>query len=83
MLKLEPPPVESVEKTTRDFAYLVGATGTTTSRCVPLGKALIGDQYFDVLSPDDLLEPETEIQVYDVLERTIFGRRVPSNDTLS
>jgi membrane-bound ClpP family serine protease len=76
LLKLEPPSVTAVEPSAEDWSYLVGATGFTTSRCAPFGRALFGDRYFDVHSTDDLLEPETAIQVNEVRDRTIFVRRV-------
>jgi len=78
LLKLEPPMVQFANQSAEDWSYLVGATGVTTSRCAPVGKALIGDRYFDVHSPDDLLEPETSIQISEVRNHTIFVRRVPT-----
>ncbi len=78
LLKLEPPRVTMAEPATENWNYLIGATGITTSRCAPFGKALFGDAYFDVHSQDELLEPETAVEVTEVRDRTILVRRVPT-----
>jgi len=82
MLKLEPPPAEIDRKIADDRTYLIGAIGVTTSRCAPQGKALINDQYWDVQSHDELLDPDAQIRVISVQDRTIFVQRVSSNETV-
>ncbi|MDZ4850653.1 MAG: NfeD family protein [Pirellulaceae bacterium] len=77
MLKLKPPPAEANLDSSDNLAYLVGQIGKTVSRCAPLGKAMIGDDYWNVQSHDDLLEPDTLIEVIEVRERAIYVRRVP------
>ncbi len=78
MLKLDPPPAEIDRQRADDRSFLVGATGVTTSRCAPQGKAMIEDQYWDVLSHDELLDPNTPIRVTSVQDRMIFVHRVSS-----
>ena len=80
ILKLEPPPAETSTDATEELAYLVGMSGLTTSRCAPLGKALIDNKYWDVQSHDDLLEPDSPIEVVEVQDRAIFVRRIAAQD---
>ena len=83
LLKLEPPVTNPTLEIPDDLSYLVGALGITTTRCAPFGKALVSDQYWDVQSQDDLLNPNTEIRVVAVNRRTIFVERVSTNASVS
>jgi len=43
-----------------------GDTGVTITRLNPIGKALINNDYFEVISKDNLLDQNTEIEVTKV-----------------
>ncbi len=83
MLRLEPPYDPLPTTPVDDYGYLLGLRGQTTSRCAPVGKALIGERYLDVHAPDDLIEPGATVEVVRVEDRTIFVRRVTTNGTTS
>jgi membrane-bound ClpP family serine protease len=50
----------------------VGDVGISSSRIVPTGKALINDQYFEVCSSGEFIDPENEIEVVKIEHNKIF-----------
>lgn len=50
----------------------IGDIGIATSRLVPMGKALINDEYFEVTSTSELIDPGTEIKVVKIDRNKIF-----------
>lgn len=57
------------------FDHLQGKMGTATTRLVPSGKAMIGDEQFDVLSDGELIESGAAIVVKEVLGNRVVVRR--------
>ena len=57
---------------------LVGASGTTTTRLAPAGKARIGDVIRDVVSDGILIEPGTAVEVVEVRDGRISVRPMAS-----
>lgn len=55
----------------------VGDTGKTVSRLVPMGKALINDDYYEVRSSGEFIDPGTEIKVVKIEFNRIFVK--PNN----
>lgn len=53
-------------------AVRIGDVGKAISRIVPMGKALINDQYFEVTSTGDLIDQGTEIRVVKIDGNKIF-----------
>jgi len=43
-----------------------GDEGITITRLNPMGKALINDEYYEVTSKDNLIDPETKIVIWKV-----------------
>jgi membrane-bound ClpP family serine protease len=50
----------------------VGDVGKSVSRIVPTGKALINDEYFEVCSSGEFIDPENEIEVVKIEHNKIF-----------
>jgi membrane protein implicated in regulation of membrane protease activity len=71
MLKLEPQP-EPLEPEKSELGEMVGKRGVVTARCAPIGTALIEGRYWDIHSPDVLLEPETPIVVSEVRGKNLY-----------
>ncbi|NUQ63372.1 MAG: hypothetical protein HUU20_12915 [Pirellulales bacterium] len=78
---LEPPSDEEVETISRreslvDYdAELVGRRGTTTTRLIPSGKAMIDNRLLDVIAESSEAIPRgTEIEVVEVLGNRILVR---------
>lgn len=44
----------------------VGDTGKTVSRLAPMGKAIINEEYFEVKTLGEYLDPGTEIEVIEI-----------------
>jgi membrane-bound serine protease (ClpP class) len=68
------PPVEDGDAFTSPLDDLVGASGTTTTRLAPAGKARIGSEIRDVSSDGILIEPGIAIEVVQVRAGRIFVR---------
>jgi membrane-bound ClpP family serine protease len=49
-----------------------GDTGKAISRLVPMGKALINDEYYEVRSTGDFVDQETEVVVTKIEHNKIF-----------
>ena len=73
---LEPPPADAAIDEASDD--LVGASGTTTTRLAPAGKARIGDVIRDVVSDGILIEPGTAVEVVEVRDGRISVRPMAS-----
>lgn len=50
----------------------VGDVGKSISRIVPTGKALINDEYFEVCSSGEFIDPENDIEVVKIEHNKIF-----------
>jgi membrane-bound ClpP family serine protease len=50
----------------------IGDVGKSISRIVPTGKALINDEYFEVCSSGEFIDPENEIEVVKIEHNKIF-----------
>ena len=61
-----------------DHRYLLGATGVTTTRLVPAGKARFGEEYIDVLSEGDLIDRGTSVVVVEARGSRVVVR--PADD---
>jgi membrane-bound serine protease (ClpP class) len=72
------PPAEDGEAFAAPLDELVGASGTTTTRLAPAGKARIGREIRDVFSDGLLIEPDTAIEVVQVRAGRIVVRPVES-----
>jgi len=57
-------------------AALLGQVGTATSMLRPAGMARFGDQYVDVVTEGDFIEPGTPIQVIEVESNRIVVKRM-------
>lgn len=57
-------------------AGLLGQVGTATSMLRPAGMARFGDQYVDVVTEGDFIQPETPIQVVEVEGTRIVVKKV-------
>jgi membrane-bound serine protease (ClpP class) len=76
MLKLEPQP-EPLGPERLDLRQMVGKRGVVTARCAPIGTALIEGRYWDIHSPDALLEPATPIVVSEVRGKNLYVESLP------
>jgi membrane-bound ClpP family serine protease len=50
----------------------VGDKGTTVSRLAPMGKALIKNEYFEVCTFGELIDPSKEIEIVKIDHRKIY-----------
>jgi membrane-bound ClpP family serine protease len=69
---VELPPLPGAEQA----AALLGQVGAATSMLRPAGMAKFGDQYVDVVTEGDFIEPGTPIQVVEVEGTRIVVKRV-------
>ncbi len=53
-----------------------GDTGKAISRLVPMGKALINDEYYEVRSTGDFVDQETEVVVTKIEHNKIFVKPI-------
>ena len=53
----------------------VGDTGKAISRLVPAGKALFNNEFFEVRTTGEFLDPDTEIEVEKIEANKIFVKR--------
>jgi membrane-bound ClpP family serine protease len=68
----ELPPLPGAEQA----AALLGQVGTATSMLRPAGMARFGDQYVDVVTEGDFIEPGTPIQVVEVEGTRVVVKKV-------
>lgn len=54
----------------------VGDEGTCISRLTPMGKARFGDNFLEVSSFGDFIDPETKIRVADIKNNKIFVEKI-------
>ena len=59
-----------------DAPMYVGNQGVTVSRLAPSGKALINDDYFEVRTFGELIDPNHKIEVVKIDHRTIYVKPV-------
>jgi membrane-bound ClpP family serine protease len=64
--------IESRANIIPEGSIKVGDVGKSTSRIVPTGKALINDEYFEVCSSGEFIDPENEIEVVKIEHNKIF-----------
>jgi len=64
--------IESRANIIPEGSIKVGDVGKSTSRIVPTGKALINDEYFEVCSSGEFIDPEIEIEVVKIEHNKIF-----------
>jgi membrane-bound ClpP family serine protease len=64
-----------------ESAVKVGDEGVTTGRLVPLGKALINDQYFEVRSMGEFIDEQTKIVVVKIEFNKIYVKLKTTNDS--
>ena len=74
---LEPPGEDTLRSEAPE--ELVGASGTTTTRLAPAGKARIGGTIRDVVSDGILIEPGTAVEVVEVRGGRICVRAVAAS----
>lgn len=55
-----------------ESAIAVGDIGKAVSRLVPMGKALINDEYYEVTSTGEFIDHGTEIKVVKIEKNKIF-----------
>ena len=53
----------------------IGDTGKAISRLVPAGKALFNNEFFEVRTTGEFLDPDTEIEVEKIEANKIFVKR--------
>lgn len=56
----------------------IGDVGKTVSRLVPMGKAMINDDYYEVRSSGEYIDPGTEVKVVKIEHNRIFVK--PNNN---
>lgn len=56
----------------KEDSVKVGDVGRSVSRIVPTGKALINDDYFEVCSSGEFIDPDNEIVVTKIEHNKIF-----------
>ena len=67
--------VVAMERMSEERQMLKGMYGTTTTRCNPYGKAILGDQLIDVVSQGGWIEENMPIEVLDVKETQVVIRK--------
>ena len=72
--------IDSKVNTYDESAVKVGDEGVTTGRLVPLGKALINGQYFEVRSMGEFINEQTKIVVIKVEFNNIYVKLKTTND---
>ena len=56
----------------KEGSIKVGDVGKSISRIVPTGKALFNDEYFEVCTTGEFIDPEIEIEVAKIQHNKIF-----------
>ena len=64
--------IDSKVNTYDESAIKVGDEGVTVGRLVPMGKALINDQYFEVRSMGDYIDEQTKVVVIKIEFNKIY-----------
>ena len=59
-----------------DVPIQVGDKGITVSRLAPSGKALINDDYFEVRTFGELIDPDQNVEVIKIDYRTIYVKPI-------
>jgi membrane-bound ClpP family serine protease len=59
-----------------DVPIHVGDRGVTVSRLAPSGKALINDDYFEVRTFGELIDPNQQVEVIKIEFRTIYVKPI-------
>jgi len=59
-----------------DVPIHVGDQGVTVSRLAPSGKALINDDYFEVRTFGELIDPDQNVEVIKIDYRTIYVKPI-------
>ena len=59
-----------------DVPIQVGDTGVTVSRLAPSGKALINNDYFEVRTFGELIDPNQQVEVVKIEFRTIYVKPI-------
>ncbi|MCL2042468.1 MAG: NfeD family protein [Bacteroidales bacterium] len=59
-----------------DVPIHVGDTGVTVSRLAPSGKALINNDYFEVRTFGELIDPNQQVEVVKIEFRTIYVKPI-------
>jgi membrane-bound ClpP family serine protease len=67
--------VVAMERMSEERQMLKGIYGTTTTRCNPYGKAILGDQLIDVVSQGGWIEENMPIEVLDVKDTHVIIRK--------
>ena len=67
--------VVAMERMSEERQMLKGMYGTTTTRCNPYGKAILGDQLIDVVSQGGWIEENMPIEVLDVKDTQVVIRK--------
>lgn len=53
-----------------------GDVGKTVSRLIPMGKALINNEYYEVSTSGEVIDPGTEIEVVKIENNKIFVKSI-------
>lgn len=64
--------IDSKVNTIDEESLKVGDIGKSVSRLVPAGKALINNEFFEVHTHGDFIDPQTEIEVISIDHNKIF-----------
>jgi membrane-bound ClpP family serine protease len=85
---LHPPSDEEVEdlgqrESLVHFESLLGAQGITTTQLTPSGKARFGTRLVDVMADSEVIPPDTDIVVVEVLGNRILVRPASEGDVSS
>ena len=54
----------------------IGDTGTTVSRCTPMGKALFHDQFFEVSAFSEFIDENVKVEIFKISGSKIFIKQV-------
>lgn len=84
-LMLVPPDEHEQEELARreslvDYEYLVGKRGKTTTRLVPAGKAMFGDELVDVMSDGEWIPPRTDVVAVEVRGNVVYVEPLDSGE---
>lgn len=54
----------------------VGDVGRTISRCVPMGKAIFRDKFFEVSTNTEFIDPDVEIEILKIEGKKIIVKQI-------
>ncbi|MEJ2594311.1 MAG: hypothetical protein P8100_04125 [bacterium] len=68
--------IESKVRTIDNVHLKVGDTGTTISRCAPMGKAEFDDKFYEVSAYSDFIDENVKVEIMKISGNKIFIKQV-------